>query len=100
MKDIARKLDLYEFLMDFVSHEIRNPLNSIIMFGNLMAEGSYGDLTDEQREVLQRMLVSAYRIEHMTGDFLNMRRVDSMEDVLHREWLHLKKDVILWRDLF
>ena len=95
MPALARKLDLYEFLMDFVSHEIRNPLNSIIMFGNLMAEGSYGGLTEEQQEVLQRMLVSAYRIEHMTGDFLNMRRVDSMEDVLHREWLSIKKDVIL-----
>jgi len=94
MEDITRKLDLYEFLMDFVSHEIRNPLNSIIMFGNLMVEGTYGDLSDEQKEVMQRMLVSAYRIEHMTGDFLNMRRVDAKEDILHREWLNLKKDVI------
>lgn len=94
MEDISRKLDLYEFLMDFVSHEIRNPLNSIIMFGNLMDEGTYGDLTDEQREVMKRILVSAYRIEHMTGDFLNMRRVDAKEDILHKEWLRLKKDVI------
>jgi len=94
MEDISRKLDLYEFIMDFVSHEIRNPLNSIIMFGNLMEEGTYGDLTDEQREVMKRILVSAYRIEHMTGDFLNMRRVDAKEDILHKEWLRLKKDVI------
>lgn len=92
---ISEKLDLYEFLMDFVSHEIRNPLNSIIMFGNLMAEESYGQLNEEQKDVLKRILESAYRIEHMTGDFLNMRRVDSREELLHREWLNLKKDVIL-----
>jgi len=92
---ITRKLDLYEFIMDFVSHEIRNPLNSIIMFANLMEENSYGELTPEQSEIMKRILVSAYRIEHMTGDFLNMRRVDSREDLLHRDWLHLKKDVIL-----
>jgi signal transduction histidine kinase len=92
---ITRKLDLYEFIMDFVSHEIRNPLNSIIMFANLMEENSYGALTPEQSEIMKRILVSAYRIEHMTGDFLNMRRVDSREDLLHRDWLHLKKDVIL-----
>jgi len=95
MDEMTKKLDLYEFLMDFVSHEIRNPLNSIIMFGNLMAEGAYGELSEEQREILKRILVNSYRIEHMTGDFLNMRRVDSKEDILHREWLHLKKDVIL-----
>ena len=95
MDKMTRKLDLYEFLMDFVSHEIRNPLNSIIMFGNLMSDGTYGQLSPEQKEILKRILVSAYRIEHMTGDFLNMRRVDSREEVLHREWLHMKKDIIL-----
>lgn len=95
MDKITRKLDLYEFIMDFVSHEIRNPLNSIIMFANLMEESSYGELTPQQSEIMKRILVSAYRIEHMTGDFLNMRRVDSREDLLHRDWLHLKKDVIL-----
>ena len=95
MDEVTRKLDLYEFLMDFVSHEIRNPLNSIIMFANLMNEKAYGEMTDEQQEVLKRILGSAYRIEHMTGDFLNMRRVDSKEEMLHREWLNLKKDVIL-----
>lgn len=95
MDEMTRKLDLYEFLMDFVSHEIRNPLNSIILFANLMTEKAYGELTAEQQEVIERILVSAYRIEHMTGDFLNMRRVDSKEGLLHKEWLHLKKDVIL-----
>jgi signal transduction histidine kinase len=95
MDNITRKLDLYEFLMDFVSHEIRNPLNSIIMFSNLMTEGAYGDLTEEQREIVNRVLVSAYRIEHMTGDFLNMRRVDAKEELLHREWLSLKRDIVL-----
>jgi signal transduction histidine kinase len=94
MEDISRKLDLYEFLMDFVSHEIRNPLNSIIMFGNLMAEGAYGELTDEQKDVMKKVLGSAYRIEHMTGDFLNMRRVDAKEDILYKEWLNLRKDII------
>ncbi len=91
---MMRKLDLYEFLMDFVSHEIRNPLNSIIMFGNLMGEGAYGGLTPKQKEVLERILSNAYRIEHMTGDFLNLRRVDSGQELLHKEWLNLKRDVI------
>lgn len=95
MDKITEKLDLYEFLMDFISHEIRNPLNSIIMFGNLMEEEAYGDLSEKQKEVIKRILVSAYRIEHMTVDFLNLRRVDKKEELLHGEWLNLKKDVIL-----
>jgi signal transduction histidine kinase len=91
---MQRKLDLYEFLLDFIAHEIRNPLNSIIMFGNLMTEGAYGPLPAQQAEVLGRILVSAYRIEHMTGDFLNLRRVDGGEEMLHREWLNLQADVV------
>lgn len=91
---MQRKLDLYEFLLDFIAHEIRNPLNSIIMYGNLLTEGAYGAVPQKQVEVLGRILASAYRIEHMTGDFLNLRRVDGGEDMLHREWLDLRADVV------
>ena len=91
---MQRKLDMYEFLLDFIAHEIRNPLNSIIMFGNLLTEGAYGAVPQKQAEVLGRVLASAYRIEHMTGDFLNLRRVDGGEEMLHREWLDLKTDVV------
>jgi signal transduction histidine kinase len=91
---MQRKLDLYEFLLDFIAHEIRNPLNSIIMFGNLLTEGAYGQVPPKQSDVLGRILASAYRIEHMTGDFLNLRRVDGGEEMLHREWLDLKTDVV------
>jgi signal transduction histidine kinase len=91
---MQRKLDMYEFLLDFIAHEIRNPLNSIIMFGNLLTEGAYGAVPQKQAEVLGRVLASAYRIEHMTGDFLNLRRVDGGEEMLHLEWLDLKTDVV------
>lgn len=91
---MQRKIDMYEFLLDFIAHEIRNPLNSIIMFGNLLTEGAYGVLTQKQADVLGRVLASAYRIEHMTGDFLNLRRVDGGAAMLHREWLDLRTDVI------
>jgi signal transduction histidine kinase len=91
---MQRKLDMYEFLLDFIAHEIRNPLNSIIMFGNLLTEGAYGALPQKQAEVLGRVLASAYRIEHMTGDFLNLRRVDGGAELLHREWLDLQTDVV------
>jgi two-component system sensor histidine kinase VicK len=91
---MQRKLDNYEFLLDFIAHEIRNPLNSIIMFGNLLTEGAYGALPPKQADVLARILASAYRIEHMTGDFLNLRRVDGGEEMLHREWLDLRSDVV------
>lgn len=91
---MQRKLDLYEFLLDFIAHEIRNPLNSIIMFGNLLTEGAYGAIQPQQAEVIGRVLASAYRIEHMTGDFLNLRRVDGGEEMLHREWLNLATDVV------
>jgi len=91
---MQRKLDMYEFLLDFIAHEIRNPLNSIIMFGNLLTEGAYGAVPQKQAEVIARVLASAYRIEHMTGDFLNLRRVDGGEELLHCEWLDLRSDVV------
>lgn len=88
------QLDRCEFLLDFISHEIRNPLNSIIMFSDMLAEGNYGSLNPEQQEVLKRVLTSAYRIEHMTGDFLNLMRIESGKSFLHPEWIRLRKDII------
>jgi two-component system phosphate regulon sensor histidine kinase PhoR len=64
------------------------------MFGNLLTEGAYGALPQQQKEVIGRILASGYRIEHMTGDFLNLRRVDGGEEMLHREWLDLRADVV------
>ncbi len=93
--NLQDKVDYYEFLIDFVSHEVRNPLAAVIMFTRLMQEGSYGALSERQLEVLERILANATRIEHMTDDFLNLSRIESREAYLKKEKCDLYADIIL-----
>jgi len=89
------KIDYYEFLIDFVSHEIRNPLSAVVMFTRLMKEGAYGELDPRQLEVLDRILANSTRIEHMTDDFLNLSLVENARTYLHPEELDLYPDIIV-----
>lgn len=94
-EELRKKVDYYEFLLDFLSHEIRNPLTSMVMFGRLLREGSYGKLSERQEQVLDRILANAHRIEHMTRDFLNLSLVESEGRPLQMEELDLYADLIV-----
>jgi signal transduction histidine kinase len=93
-ENLQDKVDYYEFLIDFVSHEVRNPLSAVIMFARLMKEGSYGNLSERQEEVLDRILANSARIEHMTDDFLNLSRIESQEAYIRKEKCDLYADII------
>jgi signal transduction histidine kinase len=88
------KLDYYEFLIGFVSHEIRNPLAAMVMFGKMLQDGSYGPMSSQQKEVVDRIMANATRIEHMTDDFLNLSLLEGKENFLTLEALHLYRDLI------
>ena len=42
-----------------LSHELRNPLNAIIGFADLLEEGTAGPLTERQRLYVRNILASA-----------------------------------------
>lgn len=93
-EELKEKVDYYEFLIDFVSHEIRNPLSAVIMFAKMLKENSYGNISERQVDILDRILANTARIEHMTDDFLNLSRIDSMDEYLNKEEIDLYDDVI------
>ncbi len=74
---LQQQVDHYQFLIGFVAHEVRNPLAALTLYVRLLIEGKYGQLSDKQLEVLDRILANASRIEHMTDDFMNLTRVES-----------------------
>lgn len=54
-----------------VSHELRTPINFIMGFGSLLVDGVLGDLTPEQRETIQKMLMGADRLRDVVEDMLD-----------------------------
>ncbi len=71
-----------EFLAS-MSHELRTPLNAIIGFTDLLIEGTYGELNEEQLDFLEDIRSSAQYQFEMIQNILDITKIESGQ-------LHLK----------
>lgn len=65
-----------EFLAK-LAHDMRAPLTSIKGYLRLLVEGTFGDLSDEQAQILTVVLNNAGRIEELIAEL--SRRIDDEE---------------------
>ncbi|HZG44511.1 MAG TPA: HAMP domain-containing sensor histidine kinase, partial [Longimicrobium sp.] len=60
-----------------MSHELRTPLNAIIGYGQLLEEGLFGPVTDQQKTQLRRIHGSADHLRGLVDEVLTLSRVDA-----------------------
>jgi signal transduction histidine kinase/CheY-like chemotaxis protein len=77
-----------EFLAN-VSHELRTPLNAIIGFSELLQEGSYGPINDEQREFVADINDSGKHLLSLINDILDLSKIEAGRMTLNREEFNL-----------
>jgi signal transduction histidine kinase len=65
-----------EFLA-VMSHELRTPLNAVIGYTDLLDAGVYGELTETQREHLQRIDASARHLLQIVDEILSFSRMEA-----------------------
>ena len=63
-----------EEVLAIVSHDLRNPLNAVTLAGSLLATGE--SLTDEDREQIETIRVSAKRMSRLIEDLLDVTRLE------------------------
>ena len=68
-----------------MSHELRTPLNAILGYGELLALGIDGPVTDAQRGRLERMHGATQHLLALINDVLDLSKVDSGRLLLVRE---------------
>ena len=76
--DQLRKLDnaKTEFI-SIASHQLRTPVTAIKGFASLLVEGSYGEISNNVREALEKIYVSSERLVNLIEDLLNVSRIES-----------------------
>src|SRR5687768_8696407 len=52
-------------LIGVLGHELRTPLAAILGYQELLSDGLYGDLSDRQREPVERIHQSAQQLLHL-----------------------------------
>jgi PAS domain S-box-containing protein len=60
-----------------VSHELRTPLNGIIGFSELMFDGLMGPVSEEHKECLGDILMSARHLLALINDILDLSKVEA-----------------------
>ena len=67
---------LKTMMLSTVSHELRTPLGAILGYAELLAEGIYGTVTDEQRNKLGYIVSSVHDLEALVNDLMDMSRIE------------------------
>jgi signal transduction histidine kinase len=64
-----------EFL-SLASHQLRSPLTAIKGYASMLKEGDFGDLNDEAKETISRILSSSQNLTKVVEDLLNVTKIE------------------------
>jgi signal transduction histidine kinase len=73
-----------------MSHEVRTPLNAIIGFSELMADGQAGELNETQKEYLTDVLQSGHHLLSLINDILDLSKMEAGKMELELEDVSLQ----------
>ncbi len=76
MLELASATKAKDRFLAVMSHEMRTPLNAILGYADLLDMGLDGDLTDMQRQHLERMRVGSRHLLELINDVLDLTRAD------------------------
>lgn len=103
--DITTLKKMDQLKSDFVSmvaHEIKSPLNSILMQIKVILDGLAGDLTEKQTEILKRSADKITSLAQLASELLDLSKIESGLINQERETLDLgqliKNQVQFFRD--
>ena len=80
LHDITALKKIDQMKSDFVSmvsHEIRSPMNSLLMQIKIILDGLAGDVSDKQREILERASGKILSLTDLVSELLDLARFES-----------------------
>lgn len=80
LHDITAIKKMDQMKSDFVSlvsHEIRSPMNSLLMQLKIIMDGLAGDVTEKQHEILERASGKILNLNNLVSELLDLSRIES-----------------------
>ena len=79
LHDVSREKIVEKLKTEFVSisaHQLRTPLSAIKWTLRMLLDGDLGEITEEQREYLQKTFISNERMIELVNSLLNVTRIE------------------------
>jgi signal transduction histidine kinase len=70
-----------------IVHDLRSPLMNITGIAEVMSEGTFGSVTEEQRKWLMRIRANGHHLVDLVSDFLDVSKLES-------GYVQVKKEVV------
>jgi len=92
---IEGALNSYRELLNFVSHEIKNPISSLITQGRLLEQGFLGEMPEPQMKVVKKMLDKGEYLLGLVRNYLDLSKIEGGQLKVNLvENIDLMKDVV------
>ena len=78
-----------EFLAS-MSHELRTPINAVLGYTSLMREEIYGELTDKQRDGLDKINGASQHLLDLINDILDLSKIEAGKMPVYLEEISLR----------
>jgi signal transduction histidine kinase/DNA-binding NarL/FixJ family response regulator len=73
---LEKSLDVKSVLVGVIAHELKTPIQVILGNANLLLEGFFGALTEEQQQRVRAIESGAEEVIHLIEDAIDMTRLD------------------------
>jgi signal transduction histidine kinase len=60
-----------------MSHELRTPINAVIGFSQLLNDGTYGEVPERQKTVIEKVVRSANHLLELINDVLDISKIEA-----------------------
>jgi two-component system NtrC family sensor kinase len=84
----------YMEMLGFVTHELKNPLNSVIFSAAALRDGYLGSLNDKQKDSAERVVRNARYLEEMIAHYLSLSRIEKGEMKAEKRSTDLRREVV------
>ena len=72
-----------------MSHELRTPLNSIIGFSDVLIEGTFGDLKEEQKRYISNIRLAGKHLLQLINNVLDLAKIEAGKYELQYEAFYI-----------
>jgi len=79
IEQLSSAMSSYMEMLSFVSHELKNPLASIIMTAKTLSKGYYGEIGEKQKSATDRIIRKAEYLLSLTGEYLSLSSIETGE---------------------